>query len=299
MRAAHVGTRAGCYPVADLQAPVYDRMVLSGVRRRQTVRDVGTRASVGAHPHAEGPAVPVGEVHVWRASLEEPPDVIAHLRSLLAADERDRADRFHFARDRDRYTVGRGVLRMLLGRYLRVPADSLRFDYGEFDKPMVAGGGIHFNLSHSGSLALYAFDADTEVGIDIELDDDDFAQERIAERFFSKAEVGVLRSLPETMQPHAFMTCWTRKEAFIKARGDGLSLPLDSFDVSLAPDAPAALLRTAWSAREPEEWWLRDLSDPTRGYVAALAMRSGERRVVTREVIGGAAAEPTSQQGAR
>jgi 4'-phosphopantetheinyl transferase len=137
-----------------------------------------------------------------------------------------------------------------------------------------------FNLSHSGALALYAFTADGELGIDVELDDADFARERIAERFFSPAEVRALRTLPANLQPRAFLTCWTRKEAFIKARGDGLSLPLDSFDVSLGPEARPALLRTAWSAEEPASWRVLDLSDRAAGYIAAVALRSNSAEPV-------------------
>ena len=234
---------------------------------------------------------------MWRASLEQPPAAVARLHALLAADERERAAAFHFARDRNRYIVGRGLLRSLLGGYAGRPPQELRFAYGAFGKPVLADAGPHFNLSHSGPLALLAVSADTEIGVDIEVDHVDFAQERIAERFFSQEEVRVLRSLPKRHQPHAFMTCWTRKEAFIKARGDGLSLRLDSFDVSLAPHAPAALLRTEWSADEPVQWWLRDLSDSSRGYVAALAMRSAHRRVVSRDVEDGYAEQSTSQKG--
>jgi 4'-phosphopantetheinyl transferase len=107
---------------------------------------------------------------------------------------------------------------------------------------------------------------------------------RIAGRFFSQSEVETLRSLPEPLRPRAFLTCWTRKEAFIKARGDGLSLALDSFDVSLRPDAPAAVLRTEWCADEPGQWWLGDLSDPGRGYIAAVAVNSHGWRVIRRRV---------------
>jgi 4'-phosphopantetheinyl transferase len=237
------------------------------------------------------------DAHVWRASLEQPGAVIAQFHRLLAADEIARAARFRFDRDRNRYIVGRGLLRTLLGSYLRCPPDMLRFEYGAFEKPRLAGEGPQFNLSHSGSLALLAFTNDVEIGVDVELSTVDFARERIAERFFSTAEVAVLRSLPEPLQPYAFLTCWTRKEAFIKARGDGLSLPLDSFDVSLAPDEPAALLRTAWSAAEPTEWFLQDLSDSTRCYVAAIAIRNEVRRIISRDVAGGFAVLPTTQGG--
>jgi 4'-phosphopantetheinyl transferase len=220
------------------------------------------------------------EIHVWSASLERPREVVADHRRLLAPDERQRADRFRFERDRSRFIVGRGVLRILLGRYLGLSPEEVSFRYGAFDKPHLAHPGPWFNVSHSGPVALYALSTGGELGIDVELDDADFAQERIAERFFSPAEVKVLRSLPESAQPRAFLTCWTRKEAFIKARGDGLSLPLDSFDVSLDPESPAALLRTLWSADEPVEWQMQDLSDREAGYIAAVAMRGSDWRVV-------------------
>ncbi len=229
-------------------------------------------------------ALPVDEVHVWRASLEWPAETVRGMRHVLAPDERRRADRFRFERDRSRYTVGRALLRGLLARYLKTAPEELQFQYGEFRKPALRSG-PWFNLSHSGPIALYAFSATGQIGIDVELDDANFARERLAERFFSPAEVSVLRSLPADVQPRAFLICWTRKEAFIKARGDGLSLALDSFDVTLAPDTPAALLRTAWCRDEARRWRLEDLSDRQGGYVAAVAMRGYGWRVVERQIM--------------
>lgn len=228
--------------------------------------------------------LPAGEVHVWRATLERPAAVVARMRALLAEDERQRADEFHFERDRRRYVVGRALLRSLLGRYLGCAPQELLFDYGELGKPTLPGG-PWFNLSHSGPVALYAFTLVGEVGIDVELDEEVSRSERIAERFFSPAEVAELRALPDELQQSAFLACWTRKEAFIKARGDGLSLALDGFDVALAPDAPVALLRTAWSAQEPARWHLQDLSDSGAGYVAALALHGEAKRVVVRGTL--------------
>jgi 4'-phosphopantetheinyl transferase len=214
------------------------------------------------------------DLHVWEANLDAPAAKVLRLRSLLSPDEVRRADRFRFERDRSRYTIGRGLLRELLGRYLAAAPETIRFRYGDHDKPLLDGAELWFNLSHSGTLALYAVTRVAEVGIDVELEDDSFAQERIAERFFSPAEVANLRAFPSNQQGLAFMRCWTRKEAFIKARGDGLSLPLDSFDVSLGGGSSAALLRTAWSRQEPRSWFLQDISDRERGYVAAVAIRS-------------------------
>jgi 4'-phosphopantetheinyl transferase len=233
---------------------------------------------------AAGWRLPAEEVHIWHASLERPVKTVERMRRLLAPDEHSHADRYRFERDRSRYIVGRALLRCLLARYTGAAPEELEFEYGEFRKPALRGG-PWFNLSHSGAIALYAFSSAGEIGIDVEIDDADFASERIAERFFSPAEVSVLRSLPVHAQPRAFLSCWTRKEAFIKARGDGLSLALDSFDVTLAPGTPAALLRTAWCSEEPERWRLEDLSDRKAGYVAAVAIRGDGWRVVRRQIV--------------
>jgi 4'-phosphopantetheinyl transferase len=223
------------------------------------------------------------EVHVWRGSLSRRPGEVARLRDLLTPHEYARADRYRFERDRSRYIVGRAALRLLLARYLDAEPEELEIGYGEFDKPYLDGG-PSFNLSHSGSVALYAFASTGELGIDVELDNADLSREHIAERFFSPAEVSMLRALPAEVQPRAFLSCWTRKEAFVKARGDGLGLALDSFDVTLAPNVPAALLRTAWCAEEAAEWTIEDLSDRRAGYIAAVALRGEIKHVVEREI---------------
>jgi 4'-phosphopantetheinyl transferase len=261
------------------------------VKDASTIADVVSAANKGGTTGqaltldnaVAGWALPAGEVHVWRASLERPAQTVERMRRLLASDEQRRADRFRFERDRSRYVVGRALLRGLLARYMGAEPEELEFEYGEFRKPAVREG-PWFNVSHSGPIVLYAFSSGGEVGIDVELDDADFARERIAERFFSPSEVGVLRSLPAGVQPRAFLTCWTRKEAFIKARGDGLSLALDSFDVTIAPDTPAAVLRTAWCSEEARQWCLEDLSDRRGGYIAAVAVRGEEWRVVEQEL---------------
>jgi 4'-phosphopantetheinyl transferase len=246
------------------------------------VTDMGE--TVAGAPEEPGTSLPRNQVHVWRDSLTRRPEEVARLRGLLAPDEHRRADRYRFERHRSRYIVGRATLRLLLAHYLDAEPAELEISYGEFDKPYLTGG-PSFNISHSGTVVLYAFAAAGELGIDVELYDTGVARERIAERFFSPTEVSVLRSLPADVQPWAFLTCWTRKEAFIKARGDGLNLALDSFDVTLAPEAPAALLRTAWCHEEPEQWRLEDLSDRRTGYIAAVALRGNGWRVVERKTV--------------
>lgn len=213
------------------------------------------------------------EVHVWRASLDQSAGVVARLRSTLSGDEMVRAARFHFEKDRVSFIIARGVLRNILGCYLHVPPDQLQFNYSPYGKPSLAAefeeGGLDFNVSHSHSLALYAFARGRALGVDVEHLRAGAAERQIAERFFSADEVAALCGLPAARQPRAFFDCWTRKEAYIKARGEGLSFPLAEFDVSLRPDEPAALLRVRGDAREAERWTLRAL-DVAPDYAAAL-----------------------------
>jgi 4'-phosphopantetheinyl transferase len=193
----------------------------------------------------------------------------------LAADEQARAERFYFERDREHFIAARGVLRTILGCYLNRVPECLSFCYSSHGKPALAGepGGdaICFNVSHSHGVALYAVTRGREVGIDLERIRFDVAVAEIAERFFSRREVAMLRALPTEVQHQAFFRCWTRKEAYIKARGEGLSLPLDQFDVSLAPGEPAAVLGTQRDPSEASRWSLQELT-PAPDYVAALAV---------------------------
>lgn len=223
----------------------------------------------------ERPLLREGEVHVWRASLEPGAQTLRRLRELLSADERQRADRFHFQRDREHFVAARGGLREILGRYTGAPPQSLRFSYDSYGKPSLSvEAGVappRFNVSHSGGLALYAVTDGRDVGVDIERVREDFAGLDIAERFFSPDEVATLSALPIGERAAAFFDCWTRKEAYIKARGLGLSHPLHLFTVSLAPGHPAALLRTDDDPQEAARWSLVELF-PGEGYRAALAL---------------------------
>jgi 4'-phosphopantetheinyl transferase len=210
-------------------------------------------------------------VYVWKIALDQPPDVVAGLRGLLSADELARADKFRVERGAERYIVGRGVLRTLLGRYTGVPPQTLVFAYNEFGKPGLAGSDVCFNLSHSHGAALVAVTRGRAIGVDIERVREEVMRERIAERFFSPAEARALAGLPPGQQAQAFFNCWTRKEAWIKARGQGLSISLDSFEVTLAPGEPARLVATRPDAEEAGRWSLRVL-DCEPGFAAALAV---------------------------
>lgn len=215
------------------------------------------------------------EIHVWRITLDQSVQQEQKLLNTLARDERERADRFAFLKDRRHYIVARGFLRFLLGNYLDAKAEQLEFSYGAYGKPAVAGkhrtSGLHFNLSHSHGVAVYALAYDREIGIDVERVRADFASAEIARRFFSRLEVESFLALRSEEQLSAFFRCWTRKEAYIKATGRGLSQPLDEFDVTLAPGVPAALLRTEADERPSSSWVLSDLQVGS-DYAAALAV---------------------------
>jgi 4'-phosphopantetheinyl transferase len=217
----------------------------------------------------------VGHVHVWKAVLHNDSLNLETLQRLLSDEEIDRAYRFHHMRDRHRFIAARGQLRLLLSHYLDQPPQTIRFDYNIFGKPFVPEAkGLAFNLAHAGSMALYAFACHTEIGVDVEDLKADFPVADIARHYFSPVEIDVLRKLPHHLQTIAFFNCWTRKEAYIKARGEGLSIPLDSFDVSLAPGEPARLLAIRDYPTQAAEWSLVDLQ-PGNGYVGALVVRGG------------------------
>lgn len=215
------------------------------------------------------------EVHVWRAGLDRSHACEERLFATLTQDERDRANRFHFKRDRSHFINARGVLRNILGRYLDAPPGALRFEYTKYGKPSLIeefrGPALSFNLSHSKDVALFAFSAGRDLGVDVEWIRPDVADEQIAERFFSEQEVNTLRQLEASAQAEAFFNCWTRKEAYIKAIGEGLSMPLDRFAVSLKPGDPAALLYTYAGIQETSRWRLLELF-PGPGYVGAIAV---------------------------
>jgi 4'-phosphopantetheinyl transferase len=203
-----------------------------------------------------------------------------HLAQTLSPDEAARAERFVFDRDRNHFIVGRGSLRAILGHYLNCKPQQVTFSYGPQNKPAVEipQSQLRFNLSHSGEAVLYAFTHHREIGVDIELlrPLDDMMQ--IAKRFFSPTEYTTLSALPIEEQPTAFFNCWTRKEAYIKAIGSGLSQPLDQFDVTLTPGEPAKLLRVQNDPQALERWSLIELN-PAPDYVAALMVEGGHQEL--------------------
>jgi 4'-phosphopantetheinyl transferase len=226
------------------------------------------------------------EIHAWRVDLSSASSRrVKGLRHILAEDERRRADGFCFEEDRERFVVARGVLRSLLGSYLDLEPGRLNFRYGSHGKPALAegtgGDTLRFNVSHSRGLALFALTRNREVGIDVEYVRSDLELEEIAGRYFSPQEAAALRSLPTDARTEAFFACWTRKEAYLKARGEGLSIALDGFSVSLVPGEPAVVLNTQEGPSEAARWALRELR-PGPGYVAALAAEGHGWRLVCR-----------------
>lgn len=215
------------------------------------------------------------EVDLWRATVEVSSLYSAGINKLLSSDERAKAARFVFERDRNRFVVARAFLRAILGRYLDCAPSELQFSYADYGKPFLAGPYAHmnlnFNLAHSATMALYGITLGRAIGVDLEQIRPEIDIEEIASRFFSAKEASSLLSIPANDRGGAFFDCWTRKEAFIKAKGAGLSLPLDQFDVTLSPGEPASLLETRWNQDESSRWSLRAI-DVGTGYAAAVAV---------------------------
>jgi 4'-phosphopantetheinyl transferase len=233
------------------------------------------------------PSIEAGEVHVWRAWLDSPAPFALRLDRALSADERARAARLYFARDRRRFIAGRGLLRAILGGYLGVEPRRVRFEYGLGGKPRLRGAAaaLQFNLAHSHGLALYTV-ARGAIGVDVERVRAMPDIERIAAGVLSARELAVFRGLPGPARLAAFFACWTRKEAYVKARGDGLARQLDRIDVSLAPWEPERRLLVEGAPREAERWSLRAV-DAAPGYAAALAVAGPCRRLALWEGVGG------------
>jgi len=206
------------------------------------------------------------EVHLWCIGLNQS---APFSEDILSPDELARANRFKFPVHRRRFVAAHGWLRALLGRYQNCHPAELRFDYGPQGKPALAGQtDLHFNLAHSGELALLAV-APAELGVDVEAIRPVPELDQIARRFFAPTEHAQIRQLPAEQQQPAFFTCWTRKEAFLKATGDGLTRPLDSFSVAVQPEQPAQFNHI--TGDDAARWWLAALT-PAIGYVGALAI---------------------------
>jgi 4'-phosphopantetheinyl transferase len=227
---------------------------------------------------AHGLELGPGEIHVWAVRLDPPPGQVERLGRSLATGEWERANRFRFDKHRRQYVVGRGALRTLLAGYLGERPEAIRFRYGPRGKPFLEApldaGGLQFNLSNSDELALVGFVIGSEIGVDVEYLRSMPDCEQISERFFSESERRVLRGIPGPRKEEAFFNCWTRKEAYLKAVGEGLAAPLDSFDVTLAPGDPPRMLTLEGDAGRAARWFFHHLV-PAEKYVGALAIEGG------------------------
>jgi len=224
-------------------------------------------------PTPAGLELAAGTVHVWLAALDAGESRLGALRTLLTDEERGRADRFVQPQHRVHYATARGMLRELLGRALGVEPGEVAFQFNAHGKPSLAGAaaesGLRFNVSHSHGMGLFALARGRELGVDLERIRPDFAALKIAERFFSKGESARLRALPAAEQARAFFECWTRKEAYVKARGDGLTRALGSFEVGFGPGVAATVLRADDEPDAAARWSAWDLPAP-EGFAGAV-----------------------------
>jgi 4'-phosphopantetheinyl transferase len=220
-------------------------------------------------------------VDVWRLELDQPPEVVSQFEEILADDEIERADRFRVRSDRRSYVMTRGVLRILLARYLdhpRVTASNVPITVGPWGKPLLgfsrlqSDASVEFNVTHSGDLALLAFARDAGVGVDVERVRVDWEAHARARRFFTDVEIDAIEAIPEDERVHAFFRCWTRKEAFMKATGKGFHLGMDSFSVSVGDVRPRLL---ACDDGSVEDWQIYSMEVGDE-YAASVVVNSPE-----------------------
>jgi 4'-phosphopantetheinyl transferase len=228
-------------------------------------------------------ALAAKEVHLWLADLDQPEERVRRFAEYLTPEERARADSFRFTRERKQLVVGRGVLRVLLGRYLGLAPAQVPLCQEVHGKPVLAepwAGWLHFNLSHSGALALYALARDGPLGIDLEQVRPLENVEAIAGQVLTESEKQAWRGLPQEDQLEALFRGWVRKEAYLKAIGVGLTKGLDQVAVSLEPGRSARLLDVDGQPEEASRWSMLSLA-PASGYVAAVVTAVPARQVCT------------------
>jgi 4'-phosphopantetheinyl transferase len=214
------------------------------------------------------------EIHLWCTSLNHSNSLVNKLVCILSMDERARTGRYYFEKGRRQFIIRHGILRMILGRYLKAEPSELKFCYGRNGKPRLADTSgnrpVSFSMSSSEGLALYAFTRNREIGVDVECVRDIPEIDRVVNVIFSKREAQVYRALPKDLKRRAFFACWTRKEAFVKATGDGLSWPLDKFELTGDPGEPKRLLEIDGDWKKAGRWSIYDLKLAS-GFAAAVA----------------------------
>ena len=222
------------------------------------------------------------EVHVWHASLEQPPEVARELETVLTEEDQKRAGRFRYPAHRRSFIASRGILRILIHRYTGIRPDQISFNYNMAGKPYLAGpasiSGLSFNLSHAGLLVLFAFSRGRQVGVDVECIRPIEEMDRIASWNFSPGEYRIFQRLPEESKLQAFYNCWSRKEAFLKAVGDGLSFPLHEIEVFFGNQYPDTVQGISWGEEAAQQWSMHDIEIPD-GYAASLVVEGYEYSV--------------------
>jgi 4'-phosphopantetheinyl transferase len=223
------------------------------------------------------------DIHVWRFSIEPPQQELESLFLLLSPDEKTRAERFYFERDRNRFIAARGLLRTIIAGYVDMPPSQIEFVYGNFGKPALKsqpqGKALEFNLSHSQDLALYIFNRNRQVGIDVEHVRSMPDMDNFAEQFFSSREIELINSLSGEQKNDAFFKLWTGKEALLKANGGGLTIPLSYMEISLDADGSVTLRSIDGDRKQAARWRLESFM-PAAGYRASLAVEGCDGQVV-------------------
>ncbi len=218
------------------------------------------------------------EIHVWATTLAASPAVLAQFAATLSPDETERANRFKFEKHRNRFIAGRGALRAILAPYFNVDASGLSFNYLENGKPALtekfASAGIHFNLAHTGELALVAVTRVGPVGVDVESVRLIKNVDELVARFFSPRESESFQTVSAAQKPAAFFNLWTRKEAMLKATGEGITRSLSLVEVSFLPGEAARVVAISGDAQAGERWCLREVW-PAKGFAGAVAVEGG------------------------
>jgi 4'-phosphopantetheinyl transferase len=216
------------------------------------------------------------DIEVWQMRLNQDATVVQQFENLLSQDEKLRSQRFHAERHRRRFIVSRGALRVLLGQHMGIPPAEIVFSYASHGKPYLPehGNHVNFNASHSEECAVYAISRHYQLGIDVEFLHRRIEFDAVAKRFFAPGEYADLCLLPHTVRKRAFMACWTRKEAVIKALGDGLSIPLDQFRVTVDPDAMPRVLETSANHHAVSDWTMYTIDAGSKYYSTIAGYRS-------------------------
>ncbi|MBN2040683.1 MAG: 4'-phosphopantetheinyl transferase superfamily protein [Spirochaetes bacterium] len=231
----------------------------------------------------EMPAILKGnEAHIWLVEINKQVRELDYYASILTSDEKKRSSRFVFEKDRNRDIINRAVLRLLLSKYIKIDPGRINYNYNKFNKPELShpvNNELKFNLSHSGNLIIYAFSLRREIGIDIEKKRELNDADGIISRFCSEQEKSEYFSYPAEERGNIFISCWTRKEAYIKARGEGLAFPLNNFTMTLAPDKSPALMHVKDEKAEEKRWSFYNIIVPD-DYNSTLAIEGNNIKLL-------------------